>query len=127
MKCADACVDKGVMAVRYQEEVCSYISGPGGGHSMIDRRGKEALVVCKHDLPQKLIQLGRDVWSLVQWVWGFNRFFSIVKSKRVNSRCGGRKARHTDPIETSFLRANLPSMKTLVSNSNFLFRIIRLY
>ena len=114
MKNVDACVDKGVMAVRYGEEQLTVWSGPGGGHSMIDARGKEVIVVCKHDLPQKLIQLGRDVWILVQWVWGFNSFFSIVKRKRKNSRCGGRKARHTDPVETSFLRANLPSHQTMV-------------
>ena len=124
LKCVDACVDKGVIAVRIMQEICTYWSGPGGGHSMIDARGKEAVVVCKHDLPQKLIQIGRDVWSLVQWVRGFNCFFSVVKRKRKNSRCGARKARHTDPVKTSFLRANLPAMKTLVLSSKYLFKMI---
>ena len=116
MKNVDHCVDKGVMACRYGAEQLTVWSGPGGGHSMVDARGRDVVVLCKHDLPQKLIKLGKDVWSLIEWVWGFNRFFSVVKRKRVNSRCGGRKARHTDPKATAYLRANLPSMNTLVSN-----------
>lgn len=119
MKNVDHCVDKGTMASRYKEEILTVWSGPGGGHSLVDARGHEALVVCKHALPQKLIQLGRNVWCLIAWCFGFNEFFWEVKRKRINSRCQGRLARHTGPLETSYLRANLPSMETLVSNCIF--------
>ena len=116
MKNVDHCIDKGAMACRYMKEILTVWSGPGGGHSMVDARGHEAVVVCKHDLPRKLLQIGQSIWCLLNWVLGFNKSFSEVKRKRINSRCQGRHARHTDPLETAFLRANLPSHQTLVSN-----------
>ena len=61
MKNVDRCVDKRVMAFRYGAEQLTVWSGPGGGQSMVDARGRDAVVVCKHDLPQKLIKLGKDV------------------------------------------------------------------
>jgi len=119
-KNVDHCVDNGTMSSRYKDEILTVWSGPGGGHSLVDARGKESAVICEHPLPRKLLELGRDIWSLINWVWCFNMFFSEVKRKRKNSRCGGRKARHTNPVETAFLRANLPSMQTLVFTYNFL-------
>ena len=81
---------------------------------MVDGAGKHANVVCTHDLPQKLLAAGLNIGCLGAWATAYNTWFSVPKHKRENSRIDGRKARHTNPVETSFLRANLPSMKTLV-------------
>ena len=108
------CNDMGALALRYKRPPLTAWCRPGGGFGICDSKGKDALTSTKHFLPQKIIEAGGDPWSVRGLVDGYNEHLSVPKKKRKGSRNDGRLARHTDPKDAAYLRANLPAGKTLV-------------